>query len=212
MTPIRVELSSRKPTNLILVENRSEAERDYQIDAVQWKQRDGEDLYTPTNALIVMPPRFRLKPGGTQTIRIGTQLKSNAEEQAFRLYIQELPLRADPNESPSTMVQTLLRVGIPIFLAAEHSPAPPGIEAVLRKAVDGRFSLQLRNPSAVHVQLHSLKLGETAPISISRYLLPGQNFSLPLPMALPEGQASVPLEAGTDQGTFYVPLVLESHP
>jgi fimbrial chaperone protein len=216
VSPIRAELTTRRPTTVIHVENRSDVERDYQLEPVLWRQTSGVDEYLNSPDLIVVPPRFRLKPGGIQTVRIGTQLRASPVEQSFRLYIQELPVPL-ANDPQSAQIQTLLRVSIPVFLEPDNprlrANTTQQVLATFERRGDGSTSILLRNQSAFHVQVQKLRLTGMENLDLNRYILPGQQISIPVKVLLPTDKPELELEALTDQGRIHVPsLQLEKTP
>src|SRR5215467_8358841 len=90
VSPVRVQLTDRERAAVITVENQSAVARVYQIETVAWTQSAGEDVYSPTHDLIAVPPVFQLAAGHKQIVRLGTQLRQSAREQAFRVFVQEL--------------------------------------------------------------------------------------------------------------------------
>jgi len=123
--PVGVILNAQKPASEINLQNDDEAPKVIQIELMEWSQKDGQDIYTPSRDLLVNPPVFTLQPGKTQLIRLGLNKPSkNAEELSYRLYINEVP---PPPKPGFTGLQMALRVGIPVFVEPKQ-PAKPKLE------------------------------------------------------------------------------------
>ncbi|WP_331775740.1 fimbrial biogenesis chaperone [Sulfurospirillum sp. 1612] len=120
--PLRIDLSSDKKTDMLSVRNMSEHSMIIQLDLVSWDQKGGTDHYTPTHALIAVPSIFEIKPGASQTIRIGLRKMDRYErEAAYRLYLREVPSKMDLQ---SGRVNVVLRIGIPIFVKPRKKSGP----------------------------------------------------------------------------------------
>lgn len=196
VSPVRVDLTARNTTAVVLIENPSGSRHSYQVSAVDWDQQEGEDRYRESTDLIVVPPMFDLEPGKRQIVRIGVRgLTEN--ERAYRLFIQELPQLATSGESDN--IQTLLRVSLPVFVASSLPRSAPDL--VWTSIEDRRSCYSVENRSRWHVQIHSLKAMErTVPMG-AFYILPGRNRQICLPQDA-QMPSVVSIALATDRGDF----------
>ena len=204
ISPVRIQLTNAERTAVITVENQGDALRIYQLEAVEWSQVDGKDVYSPTRDLIAVPPVFKLPPGKKQIVRVGVRKSPAAVENCYRVFIQELPVSDAASDIPT--VQTVLRVGIPVF----DEPAGRSDLPRLSWTPDQAGEWIIENPTNMHVQMGQITVrGGDEPHTYQGgfYLLPRERRRW-TPTGKPiAGFASVIFEADTDRG----PVVYESH-
>lgn len=118
VTPVRVTLERGARATAVAITNEGGEPVTVQLDVRSWSQgEDGEDLYTPTEEILIFPRMATLAPGAEQIVRLGLRGRGGTVERTFRLFVRELPVR-----SPGEMVVKLsLNVAIPIFV----KPAKP---------------------------------------------------------------------------------------
>ncbi|PKO91071.1 MAG: molecular chaperone [Betaproteobacteria bacterium HGW-Betaproteobacteria-1] len=210
--PVGVILNAQKPAGEINLQNDDEAPKVIQIELMEWSQKNGQDIYTPSRDLLVNPPVFTLQPGKTQLIRLGLNKPSkNAEELAYRLYINEVP---PPPKPGFTGLQMALRVGIPIFVEPQQ-PAKPKLEWQASRNGDGNIQLTVTNTGNVHMKLLDFDLKEAeqnrtlAKESRSFYLLPGQSRELSFIPEFDWQGNSLKLSTNTGRGLVETALALE---
>lgn len=87
-----------------------------------WQQdAHGKDRYQPADGLIYFPRALEIPPGEARIVRVGVRATPVAREEAYRLFIEQLP-PASPEPPPAgATLRVLLRVGVPVFVA----PAQP---------------------------------------------------------------------------------------
>lgn len=212
VSPVRVALTAEAPTAAIAVRNESKTDAVViQLRPMDWRQSDGEDRYDPSPTLIATPPVFTLAPGATQTVRVGLRLaQPGAVQQAFRLYITEVPAAPKPGFQG---LQVALNIGIPVFV---HPRERTGGPLAWRAAPPAGRTLVLRaaNPANAHVQVIEAKVldegeGVLATTGQPRYLLAGQTATWRLELArAPKG--ALRIEARTDGGPLAATLERET--
>lgn len=177
VAPVRVTLSADQPTTAITITANGTTRQTMQLETVVWTQRDGEDIYRPTEDLLVTPPIFELQPGEKRIIRIGLHHAAPAsEETAYRLYIREIP---PPRQRGAKGVRVALRIGIPVFVLPKDT-VQPVLQWRAQRQPQGGLRLELVNRGKAHVQLAELRLreadGESSQLIASGafYLLAGQ--------------------------------------
>jgi fimbrial chaperone protein len=192
INPIRVDLGATAASQVLTVRN---------------------DVYRPTQDVLVTPPIARIAPGAEQVIRVGLRRPTDpARQGTFRLFVNEVP---GAPASGFTGLQVALRVSLPVFVAAS-GPARRDVAWTLSRDTDGGLSLTLENRGNVHVQVLDLTLSAPGPGQpIARqsqvtYVLAGQRrtFAFPLEVPLPADASSLRLSALTDGGSVDAELPL----
>lgn len=195
VSPVRVTLSETAPTAAIKIINESQTdELVLQIRSNIWAQRDGEDAFTPSTDLVVTPPIFTIKAGGSQTVRVGLRKVIPGEvQQSFRLFLTEVV--PAPKEG-TTGLQVTLSVSMPVFIAPKV--AVSGLPIWRAKMVGANLELSATNPSNSHVQIIEANLTDEqnkglAPIAIPpRYILANQTSTWKLPVTqAPKGKLRI---------------------
>lgn len=179
VSPVRVDLSVRKPTAAMTVRNDSAQPVVIQLQATAWMQADGQDRTTPTSDLIATPPLFTLQPQDAQIVRVGLRKPDvlAIKEQTFRVFLQEVPPRPKPGDQGVTMA---LRLSIPVFVAPA-SPKGSGLTWRADVQQNGEINLRVENSGDTHSQITQLRLfaekGEKplATVDVVNYVLAGQS-------------------------------------
>jgi fimbrial chaperone protein len=203
VSPVRVELSQSRTTAVVVVENQGAAARVYQLETVAWTQANGEDIYTPTRELIAVPPVFQLEAGKKQIVRVGLQTGRGAREMAFRLFIEEVPISPESQTETVPSVQTVLRVGVPVFVSPSERADTPRLAWTVERSAAGATAFVVENPTNVHVQLEQVTLrdqGPRKPLEAGFYLLAGQKRRWSPSLLESLSGSRVVIEAETDQG------------
>jgi fimbrial chaperone protein len=196
---------------VITVENQSGATRMYQLENVAWTQSNGEDVYTPTRELIVVPPVFQLASGKKQIVRVGLNTSQGPTERAYRLFVQELPETAQRPSGEVPSVQTLIRMGIPVFVPPLARDSAVRLVWIPERSEAGITGFVVENPAATHVQISRVQMrnaGESKGIAAGFYLLAGEKRRWNLPAPADVQGSHWQIEAETDQGR----LVYEPRP
>lgn len=205
VSPVRVELTPTQPSVALTVRNESEKDEVVvQLRATDWKQVNGEDVYTPSSELIASPPIFTIKAGGTQTVRVGLRKAELRDvQQTFRLYITEVP---PPPREGFQGLQVALNIGIPVFVAPRtRSNAPEEWRASVLE--NGKLGVTVANPANAHSQILEFSVFDEkdgVAIGVSqqpRYVLAGKEVVWQVPITrTPVGKMRV--TAKTDRGTL----------
>ncbi|MGI9303616.1 MAG: fimbrial biogenesis chaperone [Gammaproteobacteria bacterium] len=186
VTPVRVSFERANETTVMQFFNTGDEEASVQVEALAWSQTGGEDVYSPTEDVVAVPPIFKLKAGEKRIIRVALlHAPDVSKELAYRLFFTELP---DPRktDSPAT-VRMLLRIGVPVFVAPQRkSDAAFQWVSVTRDRNENgdQLTIKLRNTSNFHVQVQQLQALERSGKVITEdggtYLLPGSTRELVL--------------------------------
>jgi fimbrial chaperone protein len=91
ISPVMVELSPQKRVVSIHVHNDSAQATTFQADTLAWQQVEGEDRYTDTQELLVVPPMAEIAPGADQIFRVTLRKPaSTGVERAYRLVLEDV--------------------------------------------------------------------------------------------------------------------------
>ena len=199
--PVRLTLAPGAMSTSLLLENTGDQPVLVQAELMAWSQQDGKDVLTPSQALVVSPPIFKVAPGAAQTVRLGL-LKPVAgdREITYRLFLQEVPQPPAPGEQG---VSVALRLGLPVFVLPKTRAAP---QLAWRAKPDGRdIRLSLTNSGTAHVQAVDCKLYRAdgtliAEQQLGAYVLAGQTRSWQIKPTQPWKGEKLKLTARTPTG------------
>lgn len=217
VAPVRVALTAARPVASVTLGNGEEDEVAVQVEVLAWSQRDGQDIYEPTREVLVNPSIFRIPGQGQQIVRLGLQAPPAGTERSYRVFIQQLPRdqALPPGPSPGARLQTLLRIGVPVFVAG----GAPRLDLQWRllpstlPAAGDTHRLWLDNRGTVHLQLTELRLKDEGGTelmhrALSWYVLPGQSASIPLRLPALPADARLQLELASDAPSALPPVPL----
>lgn len=220
--PVGLSLTSGNAKGAITISNRGKENIVLQVETVSWTQTDGQDIYTPTQDLLVNPPLFTIQPGRSQVLRVGLrQPQTNKQEVAYRINLREVPAAtptitnqaADGNNQGNILV--LLQVRLPVYIAPT-SPVQQHQWQAQRNA-NGTIAIKLSNTGNTHTLVSEINLRAadsgvgTPPLATAKagnVMFPEQSYSWELkPQTKLQGQRFI-LEVKTDRGQQDVPLDL----
>jgi fimbrial chaperone protein len=199
-----VVLTPGRTVAAMTIGNPEDTEVAVQAEVFAWSQVDGKDVYGPTRDVLVNPTIFRLAAQAQQIVRVGLRVPAGEQEKSYRIFLQQLPRdKAVPAEGTvGVQIQTLLRIGVPIFVPPLAPPTPlrDAVQWRVERSDAGegrapRLQLKVYNAGDEHIQLTRLVLrqdngSELGSQWFSQYVLAGQATAVP--MALP------PLAAGSE--------------
>lgn len=177
-SPLRLFLQGNQRATSLNLTNGSQQAVTYAIDLVSWTQ-NGSDVYAPTRDLVVNPTRFTLQPGQQQTIRVALRGAPPNGERTYRVYVRELPPVATPG-APALKVQTLFRIGLPLFVLPTPGEARVGITV---ETGEKGAELVVRNEGSRYVLVKDFKytLGGRTADPDTFNILAGGVLRFPLP-------------------------------
>ncbi len=154
VSPVRIELSARSPSALVVLKNGGKALVRVELRAQAWDEGPtGGMLLTDTTELSVFPALQQLAPGEERKIRIGTTARPGGAERSWRVFISEMPSAVEVADK--TAVRVLTRIGIPVFLA----PLKATTGAALSVTRDGgKLAVVFKNTGSVRIDPTEVKL------------------------------------------------------
>lgn len=154
--PVDPVIAGEQRAVAVWVENRGTTPVALQARVYAWRQENGDDQFTPQQAVVASPPISQIPPGARQMVRlIATQPVPAGQEQAFRVLLDELPgptpameATADaPQAAPSAPqlgVKLQIRYAIPLFVYGPGTLGPrmPATHADLLERLAGNGTLE----------------------------------------------------------------------
>ncbi|MBI5599153.1 MAG: molecular chaperone, partial [Deltaproteobacteria bacterium] len=125
VSPIRLFFDGQK-TNAIQVTNNSDEKLSLELSVYAWAEdEDAKDVFSPTQDIIFFPRMLTLSKGEERLVRVGLRAASGDKEKTYRIYFEEMP---GPSPQEGATVRTLMRAGVPIFVAPRKAGAAGAIE------------------------------------------------------------------------------------
>jgi fimbrial chaperone protein len=210
VSPMRIELAGAKPTTILRVTNPGAQPVTLQAEVKAWSYSGEQDAFADTDDVLLNPPIFTIAPGATQFVRVGLRARASPPvEASYRLFLEELPPASQPEEAG---VRTLLRISLPVFIAASGKNAAAKVQWSIARAGASEVLLSATNTGNSHIQLQSISLrapGSPAVASkdLAAYLLPGQTRTWKIPGAAIASATQIELSARSDAGDLSEKLV-----
>jgi fimbrial chaperone protein len=149
ITPTRLFIpKGQTSASLVLRNDGAEALR-FQITAFRWSNdAEGQLVLQPTTDVVFFPMLFVVEPRQTRRVRVAVTSKAIERELSYRLFIEQLPSRAEAQPSG---VQMLMRASIPLFVQSPQLVARAMVDET--KVAGGQLSFVVRNVGNVHVSI-----------------------------------------------------------
>ena len=174
VAPVLVEMAPERGFASLRVRNGRAHAAAFEADVYAWRQIDGEDVLTPSDALLAAPGVFEIAPGAEQVVRLAAPSPDPNRELAFRLILRELPTQ----RRDGARLGFTLEMSLPVFVT------PAGARAVLETRTEPRrlgTGLILTNAGAAHAQILSVSDMDAEALDAPRYLLAGGAAEIALP-------------------------------
>lgn len=149
ISPLWVTLSRTVKSTQIEVRNDDTRPLRVQMQPMAWSQdAEGKDQYVDSDALLYFPKAMEIPPGSSRVVRLGPKALPASAEDAYRLFIAELPGPEEAAGTGSASVRILLRVGVAVFV----EPLAPKLEGEIASFAlrGGAAELTVRNTGNVH--------------------------------------------------------------
>ncbi len=166
ISPVLVELSPGRRIVSITVSNPGDHAVTFQTQTLAWDQPDGADRYADTDDLVVVPPIATISADGTQIFRITTRAPPGAQEQAYRLILEDVTEFTAPAPSADDVTVNIhVNHNLPVFVAVPGKPRPQprlgqcGSSVAVASAASG--CIQLDNDGNRYVVVKSMTIDGT---------------------------------------------------
>lgn len=179
VNPINVIINSKTNISSLKITNQDTKQATTKISIMKWEQKNGKDIYTPSNDLIVTPPIAKVSAQNFQLLRIGLAKPRNMnQETSYRLFINEL---ASKTKEAKTEIAFALNISLPVFVkpAQENRDLNWSVKQLNTKDV----VVNLTNKGNVHAKISKLQLfqvNQDKPVvekNVFTYVLPKQQAS-----------------------------------
>jgi fimbrial chaperone protein len=201
IVPLRAELGKNR-TSSLTVTNTEEA-KTFEVRAVSWTQKNRDDSYAKTDDLLLAPATFRVEKGASQVVRIQLNRPLDADEHAYRVFIDEVP---PAKEIRGNALKTVVSMAIPVFVAPASGPIAKGQAEMKASLAKNVVNIELRNTGKANLKLRewvltSAKAGDLLKVPSAAYVLTGNTLKADYPLTI---QADGPLKLTviTDRGSF----------
>jgi fimbrial chaperone protein len=123
ISPIGLDLVASQRAAALTLVNTDADPVNLQIRIFKWTQVDGQDMLEPASDMMVSPPAAAVPAGASYTVRVARPSTASVQhEQAYRLFIDELPKPVDPR-AVGQGVAMVLRTSMPVFVTSPKAVA-----------------------------------------------------------------------------------------
>lgn len=132
VSPMIVEFQRGVRSAEIQVRNLDKQPIRFQIRATDWSQdASGKNIYADSKSLIWFPRAIELAPDESRIIRVGIRALPATQEQAYMIFITEVPLEGSrPEKAQGAQVQIILSVSVPIFVPPARAQPGGAVESI----------------------------------------------------------------------------------
>jgi len=201
VVPLRAELGKNRASSITVTN--TEDTKTFEVRAVSWKQKNRADSYEKTDDLLLAPATFRLDKGASQVVRIQLNRKLDADEHAYRVFIDEVPVAKEIK--PNTL-KTVVSMAIPVFVAPASGPIAKGQAALKASLAKDVINIELSNTGKANLKLrewvvNSAKAGDLLKVPSAAYVLAGNTLTGNYPLKI-QADGPLTLRVITDRGSF----------
>lgn len=208
--PIDPVIAPGQQATALWLENQGSQPAVLQVRVFGWSQPQGEEDFQPQQAVLPSPPIATIAPGARQLVRlISTRPVAAGSEQAFRVFIDELPSpdATGPDAAAGASIKLQMRYAVPLFvygggavlpLTRSREGAGGSEEKALKPVLDwqlvqdkGQPVLVLRNSGNAHARITAVEWtgGDGRQNSLNPgllgYVLAGSRMRFVIEKALP---------------------------
>lgn len=204
VAPIKLFYDAKAKSAVLRVHNTDREKATLQLEAFKWtNSEDEQDQYTPTSDIVFFPKILVLEKDEEKIVRVGYRGEPEKNERTYRLYLEELPV----SKSGETAIKTVLRLGVPIFIAPIAPQRIGWVDKIELRA--GVLGVTVKNIGNQHLLVTKLKASavnsadtETFAKEVGGwYVLPGvaRTFYIDFPKEACEKSKTVKLTIQVEQ-------------
>jgi fimbrial chaperone protein len=156
--PVIVTLKQGNSSSTLSITNQSPQLLRLQVTGFAWVQSPaGEMQLTPSDELVFFPQLISLAAGETRRVRVGSSVELHPKEQAFRLFMEELPALQSITQPGGAVLTLRMRIGVPVFVSPAGAPVIAGEvdDAAVRS---GTLAFDVANTGNTHFSVQSVHL------------------------------------------------------
>lgn len=180
ISPVLIEFSYKQSAIEVVLDNNETQEKVFEASIKQWKQENGEDVYTETDEVLVLPAMRRVAPGSRQKFRVIVRKKTDgAMQKPFRLFFREVP-HSIKNISPKAALSISFQLVLPVFVNEKNYERKDDIIWTAQYNENSKkILLKLENKGNTFFKFGALRANEIIkPINREwRYVLPNNEIS-----------------------------------
>jgi fimbrial chaperone protein len=206
--PVVVTLPAGSTTQ-ITVNNRDQTTVTFQVKGNAWNESvDGTMELAPAPNLVYFPKQFTLAPGESRKIRLGNNGPAPAKEEAYRVFVEELPPANLPAPTSGERVVVRTQVGLAVFVAPKGTATISGAIQT-PTATAKHLTIAIANTGNTHFELthvHVTAKDKSGATLLTAelpgwYVLAGntRNFTFALPDGACANIGSVTVDAPSDR-------------
>lgn len=183
VAPILVEVPAPGAASNVTLRNEGPRAVNAQVRVYRWTQADGEDVLEPTDAVVASPPTAALASRTDYLLRIvRTGRAAVAQEEAYRLLVDELP---DAAEGKPGTIAMVLRHSVPVFFTPPEGEGPALTWS--SEVKDGQLNVTAVNEGGRRLRLAGLKVTDgkqtiSFGAGLSGYVLAGSSMTWTRPV------------------------------
>lgn len=180
ISPVFIEFSHKQNAIEVVLDNSESQEKVFEASIKQWKQENGEDVYTDTDEVLVLPAMRKVAPGSRQKFRVIVRKKTDGTTQKpFRLFFREVP-HSLKNISPKAALSISFQLVLPVFVNEKNYERKDNIIWTAQYNENSKkILLKLENKGNTFFKFGNLRANEIIkPINPEwRYVLPNTEVS-----------------------------------
>lgn len=211
VSPMIVEFERGVRSAEIQVRNLDQQPIRFQIRGTDWSQdENGKNVYVDSRSLIWFPRALELEPGESRIIRVGVRATPATEEQAYTLFLTEVPLgRSKAGKSGGAQIQLLLSISVPVFVPP--AKPRPGGEVESTELRDGNLNVVIANGGNRHFSYREAVIVGLGPDGSQRFTQKVQGRTL-LAGSRQQFQVRVPREQCVQLSEVALTLITSEKP
>lgn len=160
VSPISAKLDiSKKRSHVINVINQNPNQSvPVNIMAMTWEiDKNGKEMLKPSKALMIYPRQIILKPNQRRSIRVAPRNKQQPiVEQAYRVIVEELPVKIGPQRKNKTGVNVLLAYATAFYIVPQNPQSILQLSSATRSP--NGILITFHNKGNAHTHLRKLSL------------------------------------------------------
>jgi len=213
VTPTRVDLTPIDNRQVIELHNNDSSPVLMEVQSFLWTQEDdGQDLLSPTEELLAVPPIFTVPPNDTQTIRLGFRAPPDvSSEQSYRLILTQVPNEAELSDG----IAVLLRLSLPVFYTPRDAEARPEWSVSIDSVLD-TLEVRMTNNGTANQQIRRIfVMSPDRPDEVlaategARYVLAGSTVYWGIPLGRSISADEITIVTETDRGEIQYVLSVD---
>lgn len=172
VSPINIQLAPGQRATTLTVINEGKTSTSIQVRAFAWTQREGKDLLTTSDVILMSPPLVTIAPGAKQIIRVFLRRAAEQREETYRILLDQFP-----QPTGEGAIHVAVRMSIPLFSPPRNRPT---MQMQYRIERDPKqMYLVASNDGVLHESLRNIELltenGRKLKIEFNgpRYILAG---------------------------------------